>query len=224
MMARKTFFALAILCGAVLIAFPLSLRADDSSTESKSPQFYVEPFVGSNVMPGFLLGFEADRHPDELKGHIEGVRTGYLFNDRYSLGIALLHADVSGTGLWGDKSQEASHGVSGTTYGTAQIEIFGVAIEGVRRFYLIDNLNLVTRAGLGVGYLDVRFNGVFDGYLLQDPSITINEPANETHNRIIPVVELGAGIEWRPIKNFSIVVGPYWNTGYGAEGSLNILF
>ena len=218
---RRTISLFVSLFFLVGLCFPSLLHANDNIVVSKNHIYSIEPFASIHIIPALLLGIEADVYPkDGLKGHAEGLRAGYLFNDKYTLGLALFHADVSGTGPWGDKSEEASHGVTGNTHGTVNMEIFGFGVEATRRFYIFDNLNLLLRLGLGVGYLDVQFHGFFNGNVLQDPSIEIHELAEEYYNRIIPLIGLGAELEWCITRRLSLIAGPYWNTGFGAEVSL----
>lgn len=206
----------ALLCMLAVVA-----RADDT----KTPALYVGPFVGYHTVPGFLLSFEADTYPKGgLKGHAEGVRFGYNFDDAYSLGGVLFHSDVSGSGPWGQRGKAESYGVTGTARGTVDMDVLGIGIEGTRRFHIWDGFGLVTRLGLGVGYVDVNFDGAFDGHVIDYPDHKIHEPAHEHRNRIIPLLGLGASLEWRPLRNLVVSAGPHWNTGFGAEASISYLF
>lgn len=212
-------------CFMIGIIFSRSTSAEDKDTKFQKKQFYVAPFASYHVIPGFLLKLEADVYPkDGLQGHMEGLRVGRFLNNKYAVGAVAFHTDVNGSGLWGHKDEETSHWVADVTRGVANIEIFGIGAEGARRFYIFDNLALLLRLGLGIGHVDVRFHGIFDGHLIQDSGIVIHESAKESHHRIIPIIGLGAELEWNITHRLSLVAGPYWNTGLGAEASLAYCF
>lgn len=185
------------------------------------PDWYAEVFAASYSMPGILLSIESDNHPKSINGFSAGLRIGHSFNKNYSLGIEFFHSEVSGSGPWGDDSKMRSYRVDGTVNGKVSVDVFGIGIDATRRFFLTDRVLIYARLGpFGIGYLNGDANVIFRGHSIDFPDNYIEEPGYEKFHRLIPIIGVGTGVEWRITDSVSISAGPYWNTGFGGEGSV----
>ncbi len=208
------------ICASLLLCCFASV-ATAKEQEKSFPDWYVEAFVAPHSMPGFLLGFEADEHPGSIDGLAQGLRLGRSFNKHYSLGVEFFHTELSGSGPWTKKDEMAQYRVTGTSTGSVNMRIYGVGIEAERRFFILDNLIWYIRLGpLGVGFLNGEADVVFRGHSIDYPDVKIEEPGHEGFHRLIPLVGVGTGVEWRVTDNVSLAAGPFWNTGFGGEASL----
>jgi hypothetical protein len=208
----------------IIFVFCFSVFGEEAKKEKR---FEVNGFSGLYVVPGFLLGLGSSKHPDHLTGVIYGGAARYLFNDRYSLGLNLFKANVSGFDGWnrdGEQATLASMGIQGDAYGDTTWDLKGVYIDLERRFLSKTNrVRPYARVGLGVGDLNVDFNGTFYG-TYAGTNHKIQEPANDHVHRVIPIVHLGSGADVRIVDWLHFQAGGYWNTGYGLEGRLFVRF
>ncbi|MBI2627015.1 MAG: hypothetical protein HYW77_02110 [Parcubacteria group bacterium] len=194
-----------------------------------SNKFSIDVSGGYNRFPGSLFNFDKSvtKHPNHLSGHIKELGISYALDQKWSLSIGLFQINSSGQGEWsreGAEEELAKEDIVGTISGSTKMRTKGFHFNA-KRYFTNGNLRPYLKFGLGLGWSSIEFNGFLRGHETESGfNFPILEPANDSVQRKIPVINLESGVEYKFKNNLSLIASGYWNTGFGAKVGLKINF
>lgn len=211
---------------AMSAVFLLSACAADTQARLMD-KFSIDVINGEYTLPGYLLGMDKSlvEHPSHLSGELRGLRGTYALSGYNLVGATWFKLSASGDGNWArtDTAAElAANGVAGVITGRTDMDLNGVTLDYEHRFLSPSGLlHPYVRVGAGVGEITVHFRGQFVGHETQSgfDFPVVNEAADSV-KRTVPIVNVEAGLKVSITEHLNMLVGGYWNTGYGGMGGL----
>ena len=217
------------------------------SNSQRPDEVYQNDFsydFGANNFPQFLLAIGGVKDAPKLKGQIRSFQYMHrIGTSRWKIGVRLTDFSSHGSGpvLTDDLLKERlNQGIPDlNANGRLDIDIKGALVEmqrnlGSKRW----PISPFIRFGGGVGRLKERFNGQSCGTAqgtypdengdLQAFSQSVCSPATDRTTKIIPLVDVQAGLTFRPKwmtkMHLAVDAGCQWNTGWGCKVSPHFIF
>ncbi len=207
--------------GFCLFLFIFLIPAFGQKSNNFVERFSLESSVGYNRVPGVLFSLDKSvtRHPDNFSGLYRNYSLNYELNKKWSLGLSFIDITSAGRGEWSRSNTEdefKQNGVSGIVTGKTRMDIQGGVFSVRRVFFVNKRAQPYLQIGLGLGSLNVSFNGQFVGHETESGyNFPVVEDAEDHVRHLIPLVGLESGIRCRVFKHLYVSGAPYWNTGFG---------
>lgn len=214
----------------LIILSAISVPVFAQSAQEAEEKFSVEASVGYNYVPGFLLGLDNSitKHPDGLSGLYKDTNFSFPLGGHWSLGFSLFDVNSTGEGQWertDTKEQFRKGGVDGIITGETSMRNTGFTMNFKKAFRTDKKLQTYLKFGVGLGWLNVKFDGKFVGHETESGmDLPVVEDASDRVKHDLFLVTMEGGVRYKLGRHILIYAAPYWNTGFGSKFGAAVVF